>query len=659
MIMETKEHEKARARNWKMIVMLLAGAFVIVGGVTVAIIYGYAARYTNTIAPGVSVGAYTLGGKTKEEAQHLLIDVLRPYNEQGIVVTFGDRAIAFPPVNVAPFDPDISQEVFHFNVEDSIEYAWRIGRRGDSIARFGEKAQVLLFGKKIPLNYIIHENVIVNVLKENFGDLEHPARNASLAFANDRARVDIVPEENGWIFDKELFLQDFKYAIASTSFGPVQLKQKNESSHVNAEQIRALLPAVERVMELESLTLIFEKKSWLIPQKVFRQWLDFVPDTSENVGALSTDTSENVQEKAMLVINRDAFREYASQTLEKAIRVFPQEPKFEIDPVTMALKRMNQGIHGREIDSDATALEIEKSMFEQNSTHVVIKIKEVLPHTSDISLSDLGIQEIIGTGYSNMKGSPKNRRHNIAIGAQALHGILIPAGEEFSLLRALGDINAKSGYLPELVIKGNKTIPEYGGGLCQIGTTTFRATLKSGLPILERQNHSYQVPYYTDEKGRPGTDATIYDPAPDYRFLNDTGDYVLIQTRIIGDDIYFDFWGTKDGRKVYQSETKVWGVTKPPPTKIIETTDLAPGEKKCTERPHNGANAEFTYDITYSSGEKKTRVFTSQYRPWQEVCLVGVETTENIPPEDTTPPQEIQQPSSLDVVPLNIQPTQL
>src|SRR3989344_1227511 len=396
MIMETKEHEKARARNWKMIVMLLAGAFVIVGGVTVAIIYGYAARYTNTIAPGVSVGAYTLGGKTKEEAQHLLIDVLRPYNEQGIVVTFGDRAIAFPPVNVAPFDPDISQEVFHFNVEDSIEYAWRIGRRGDSIARFGEKAQVLLFGKKIPLNYIIHENVIVNVLKENFGDLEHPARNASLAFANDRARVDIVPEENGWIFDKELFLQDFKYAIASTSFGPVQLKQKNESSHVNAEQIRALLPAVERVMELESLTLIFEKKSWLIPQKVFRQWLDFVPDTSENVGALSTDTSENVQEKAMLVINRDAFREYASQTLEKAIRVFPQEPKFEIDPVTMALKRMNQGIHGREIDSDATALEIEKSMFEQNSTHVVIKIKEVLPHTSDISLSDLGIQEIIG-----------------------------------------------------------------------------------------------------------------------------------------------------------------------------------------------------------------------------------------------------------------------
>ncbi len=649
MIMAMKENEKARARNWKTIVMLLAGAFVIVGGITVASIYGYAARYTHTIAPGVSVGAYTLGGKTKEEAQYILIDALRPYNEQGIVVIFGDRAIAFPPVNVAPFDPDISQEVFHFNVEESVEYAWSIGRRGDSITRFGEKAQVLLFGKKVPLNYIIHEDVVMNVLKENFGDMEHPSRNASLAFASDRAKVDIVPEENGWIFDRELFLQDFKYAIASTSFGPVQLQQKNDSSRVNAEQIRALLPAVERVMELESLTLTFEKKSWLIPQKIFRQWLDFAPDSSENVNAPSAGTSENVQRKATLVVNKDAFREYASQTLEKAISVFPQEPKFEIDPATKVLKRMNQGIPGREIDSDATALEIEKGIFERTSTHIAIKTKEVLPHTSDISLNDLGIQEIIGTGHSNMKGSPKNRRHNIAIGARALHGILIPSGEEFSLLRALGDINAKSGYLPELVIKGNKTIPEYGGGLCQIGTTTFRATLKSGLPVLERQNHSYQVPYYTDEKGKPGTDATIYDPAPDYRFLNDTGEYVLIQTRIIGDDIYFDFWGTKDGRKVYQSETKVWGVTKPPPTKIIETTDLAPGEKKCTERPHNGANAEFTYGITYSSGEKKTRVFTSQYRPWQEVCLVGVETTENTLIEDTAPPpQDTQQPPSLD-----------
>jgi vancomycin resistance protein YoaR len=41
------------------------------------------------------------------------------------------------------------------------------------------------------------------------------------------------------------------------------------------------------------------------------------------------------------------------------------------------------------------------------------------------------------------------------------------------LVKTLGEVDAANGYLPELVIKENKTIPEYGGGLCQVGTTVF------------------------------------------------------------------------------------------------------------------------------------------------------------------------------------------
>ena len=56
----------------------------------------------------------------------------------------------------------------------------------------------------------------------------------------------------------------------------------------------------------------------------------------------------------------------------------------------------------------------------------------------------------------------------------------------------------------------------------------------------------------------------------------------------------------------------------------METEDLPVGEKRCTERAHNGADAEFTYTVTYPSGEVKQEVFKSHYIPWQEVCLVGV-----------------------------------
>jgi vancomycin resistance protein YoaR len=258
-------------------------------------------------------------------------------------------------------------------------------------------------------------------------------------------------------------------------------------------------------------------------------------------------------------------------------------------------------------------------------------------------INDFGIKEILGTGHSSFAGSPKNRRHNIAVGAESVNGILIKPGEEFSLIKTLGDINAESGYLPELVIKDNKTIPEYGGGLCQIGTTVFRATYASGLPVTMRRNHSYRVSYYEPA----GTDATIYDPWPDYRFVNDTKNHILIQSRIEGDDIYFEFWGTPDGRTATHTYPVIYNIAKPGPTKIIETEDLKPGEKKCTERAHNGADAYFDYTVEYNKAnppqiikEKleaneeveesdytiETR-FRSHYVPWREVCLVGIDNT--------------------------------
>ena len=178
------------------------------------------------------------------------------------------------------------------------------------------------------------------------------------------------------------------------------------------------------------------------------------------------------------------------------------------------------------------------------------------------------------------------------------------------------------------MIKGDKTIPEYGGGLCQVATTLFRASLASGLPITARQNHSYRVSYYEPA----GTDASIYDPWPDVRFINDTGNDILIQAKVEKDDVYFDFWGVKDGRKVKISEPVIYNIVAPPPTKIVESEELAPGEKKCTERAHAGASAYFDYTVTYpeldqETGEniEKYRRFNSYYVPWQEVCLVGKE----------------------------------
>jgi len=109
--------------------------------------------------------------------------------------------------------------------------------------------------------------------------------------------------------------------------------------------------------------------------------------------------------------------------------------------------------------------------------------------------------------------------------------------EEFSFINFLGETGPGQGYLAELVIKKDKTIPEYGGGVCQVSTTFFRAAINSGLKITERQHHAFPVTYYNPQ----GFDATVYDPKPDLRFVNNTPDHLLIETYVQGNEVFCKF----------------------------------------------------------------------------------------------------------------------
>ena len=177
----------------------------------------------------------------------------------------------------------------------------------------------------------------------------------------------------------------------------------------------------------------------------------------------------------------------------------------------------------------------------------------------------MGLKELIGTATTSYAGSPSNRRYNIANGTKYLAGKLFKPGEEFSVVKSLGAVDATTGYLPELVIKENRTTPEYGGGLCQVSTTLFRAALNAGLKITERKNHSYRVSYYEREVG-PGLDATIYLPSPDLKFLNDTPGWILIQGTVNNakSEVTFELYGTNDGRRSVVGKPVVYDITNPP-----------------------------------------------------------------------------------------------
>jgi vancomycin resistance protein YoaR len=328
----------------------------------------------------------------------------------------------------------------------------------------------------------------------------------------------------------------------------------------------------------------------------------------------------------------DFDKEKASQYLRELATSIDKDPvdgKFEMKNNKVA--DFVIGSNGKKIIVDKSVEEIRDAIINQE-IKLQLSVEEIKAKNVD-DMEKMGIKELVATGQSSFAYSPPNRIHNIDVGAQVFNGILIKPGENFSFITYLGEVSEKTGYLPELVIKEDKTIPEYGGGLCQVSTTFFRAAINAGFPIIERSAHAYRVVYYEPA----GFDSTIYQPKPDLVFKNDTANYILIQTRISGSDLLVDFYGTADGRKVEVSKSTVYNLVSPGDPIMIETTELKPGEKKQTDTAHTGADAYFTRKITYSDGKVKDDRFDSHYIPWRAKFLVGKEETktpEVIPPED-------------------------
>jgi vancomycin resistance protein YoaR len=415
-------------------------------------------------------------------------------------------------------------------------------------------------------------------------------------------------EKIGKEINKDELFKDLRSNLNIFNNNTIVIKTRSKYPEVKQSDLELIRSQVQLIIDAGDLNVFYNdakkgKLSWKI-------------DTKEIVTWISIKKGGDIFQ---IDFNIDKIKDYLLKNIADEINEDAVLPRMEVKNGKVA--SWQQGASGREVDIEASADLLAKKLFgSEREAELIVKdinIDEL------VSENNFQIKEIIGTGHSNFAGSPTNRRHNIKVGAAAVQGLLISPGEEFSLVENLGEIDAAAGYLPELVIKDNKTIPEYGGGLCQIATTIFRSALASGLPISARRNHSYRVSYYEPA----GTDAAVYDPWPDIKFINDTGNYVLIQSRIEGNDIYFDFWGTSDGRVATTTKPVVYNIVTPKPTKFVETDSLAPGEKKCTEHAHNGADAYFDYTVIYPAGatttpEQTTR-FNSHYVPWQEVCLIG------------------------------------
>ncbi len=577
------------------------------------VLYGFETYYKTRVYPGVMLSNFSMRGLTKHRLEDHLTAFKNKLETQGIVFNYQNEETALVPSATAAEDLDLTYELFTVDAEKTLSDVWNIGRENTRFQNILTHGKLLFQPKTVTPQIELSYDTVKKALKDHFLNLEKPAKNAALS-VSDNLQIVVIPEERGVLPDYDAAIEELQKRLISMSSAAITVHAKEDAPAVTTKDIALRKTEIEELLAMKSgLTLRWKNSEWTVGRDTYKSWI-------------------TVSDEALGFT--DGFSEYIKTTIAKDIEKQAQEARFGLtdDGRVREFKPSEEGL---EIVYDATKERAEADFLNsKDAMSVEIATKTILPVYTTESVNELGIKEIIGTGVSKFDGSPNNRRYNIKIGADALNGILIPPGEEFSLVKALGPIDGEHGYLQELVIKGNRTIPEYGGGLCQIGTTLFRGALSSGLPITERRAHSYRVRYYEPA----GTDCTIYPPHPDCRFKNDTGSHILLQTRMTDqDDLIFEFWGTRDGRKSTQTEPLIYDITKPPKTLYIETEDIPVGQTKCTERAHDGAKTKFDYKVEYPDGSVKEQTFYSSYRPWQAVCLVGKKKAEETENPSATP----------------------
>lgn len=295
-----------------------------------------------------------------------------------------------------------------------------------------------------------------------------------------------------------------------------------------------------------------------------------------------------------------------------------QDARFmQLDDGTWAVVQRNS----LQLDREATKAAVLKMLQDPKlaSANVVVTGQTPPKRTLDFFASK-GITSFLATGQTNYYGSSDARVTNIHVGASNFKDRLFE-GQTFSFNQMVGPVTARNGYVAGLVIAGDQTASGVGGGICQVSTTVFRTLYAAGLPIVQRQNHSYQVHYYDPQ----GLDATIFQPSLDLRFANDTGGALWFQTEWNDEDhtLAISVFGKAPKYRVVIEDPKTLSTSPSPKDRLIYDPTMKAGTRQQIDWAAQGAVIQVTRKFMQGDKEVKSDVLKSSYRPWPNIFRVG------------------------------------
>jgi hypothetical protein len=144
-------------------------------------------------------------------------------------------------------------------------------------------------------------------------------------------------------------------------------------------------------------------------------------------------------------------------------------------------------------------------------TEPAVKMEEVKKNTA-----------LIASWTSSFATHDKyNRNYNVVMISSLINGSVIMPGEEWSANETAGGRTAATalvyGWKKAPGLENGGTTDQYGGGVCQLGSTVYNAAIRSGLTVAKKRHHSIPSDYIP-----LGLDATLSTGGPDLVLRNDS-----------------------------------------------------------------------------------------------------------------------------------------
>jgi vancomycin resistance protein YoaR len=583
---------------WRAITAGVCGGLVLlllVGAVT------FDVTYADRIHPGVHALGVNLSGMRPVEAQAALSARLSSFVKEPVVFEYDQRSWETTPTALG----------MQLDVVRVADAAYAVGRQGGPLEHLTRPVAALLGSRDLPQPPALLDDARVQRFLENLAvAVDRPLANAQLSITPD-GRIDYLPQQTGRRLELGPTSDRLRAALMVGESPRVPLTVQETPPPVTDADLAAAHEQAERLLG-SPVVLRLGDDTWSLGAAELASAVYLDGPRDRPVGARIKDSAlEQAVRKLVQQVNRPA-----------------SNARFEF--LNGSLRTIRESQEGREVDLSATLLAV-RGALESTERTVDVPARVTRPAVTGAQREQLGIRERIARGETSFAGSSPPKIHNIKLAASRVNGVVVPPGAMFSFNQELGPTTLESGYQVGWGIAStgdgsHATVPSVAGGICQVATTLFQPVFWGGYQLEERHHHLYWIASYgVAPLGRVGLDATVdEDTGLDFRFINSSPDYLLIQAEADDKTLAISLYGNKptwdvnvEGPRITNRRSAQYDVVRYP------EPSLPWGQQMHVESAGDGFDVSLVRTVA-DGGNSRTLALKTQYEPSQNLVVVGV-----------------------------------